>query len=77
MEWVAMKKDPEQKLLFVDVVRYLWPITLFGITCLILGSIYSPLWALFASPFLCSFIFGIPVTYYTSKRLNSKIHKSL
>ena len=72
MEWVSMKKDPEQKLLLVDVVKSLWPITLFGITCLILGIVYSPLWALFAAPFLCSFILGIPVTYYTSRLCTSK-----
>ncbi|MCD6459846.1 glycosyltransferase [bacterium] len=71
MQWVSMKKGPEQKLFFIDVVKSLWPITLFGIICLVLGVVYSPLWALFASPFLCSFIFGIPVTYFTSKRLSN------
>ncbi|MBL7071411.1 MAG: glycosyltransferase [Candidatus Omnitrophica bacterium] len=65
MGWVPMKKGPYQKMAIKDVAKELWPVALIGVVSLILGIIYNPLWTLFASPFICSFILGIPVAYLT------------
>lgn len=71
MQWVPMKKKEDKSISLSEVARKLWIATLVGVTGLTLGYIYSPTWALVALPFLCSFIFGIPVTYLTGKRIKS------
>lgn len=71
MQWVPMKKKEDKSISLSEVARKLWPATLVGVTGLTLGYIYSPAWALVALPFLCSFIFGIPVAYLTGKRIKS------
>jgi membrane glycosyltransferase len=66
-EWVAMKKgDPEHLELGV-VVKKLWPAAVVGMTGLGGGLLYAPRWTLVAAPFLCSFLLGIPLAYWTGK----------
>jgi len=69
MPWVPMKKREGAGIGLSEVVRKLWPTTLLGIAGLVLGFIYSPAWALVASPFLCSFLLGIPIAYLTGRRI--------
>ena len=71
MYWVPMKKNEDISISLSEVAKNLWTATLVGVTGLTLGYIYSPTWALVALPFLCSFIFGIPVTYLAGKRIKS------
>lgn len=66
--WVPMKKGPDQKLGIKEVAKELWPVAVLGVVILILGAIFNPLWTLFASPFIASFILGIPAAYWTGKR---------
>jgi len=66
MAWVSMKKGRPQKVSLLETAKYLWPTTLFGVFGWIMGLIYNPLWLLAASPFLLSFLLGIPMTYLTA-----------
>ncbi|MDP3981372.1 MAG: glycosyltransferase [Chlamydiota bacterium] len=73
LAWVSMKKDPNISLSLLEVAKVLWPVSLMGLICLLMGLFYNPLWCLAASPFLCSFILGIPIAYLTGKKAGSSI----
>jgi membrane glycosyltransferase len=73
--WVAMKKGRPQNLSLREAAKRLWPATLIGVVGWILGLIYNPLWLLAASPFLLSFLLGIPMTYLTSGKAQDSFQR--
>jgi len=69
IKWIPTPKKLQKDIGIIPVTKKLWPSTLVGIIGLTFGCIYSPAWAVVASPFLISFIFGIPLTYMTAREL--------
>lgn len=68
MAWVPTPKKITDAMGLIPVIKKLWPSTLMGVAGLVLGCLYSPVWTIIASPFLCSFILGIPLAYLTGKK---------
>jgi cellulose synthase/poly-beta-1,6-N-acetylglucosamine synthase-like glycosyltransferase len=66
--WVPTAKN-QVNLTWRETILALWPTTILGILMLIALIFYKQLWILTATPFLISFAFGIPITYYTSRSM--------
>ncbi len=72
IQWVPMKKGTDENMKLSQVVKNLWPTTLIGVFGMVFGFIYSLNWAIAALPFLISFTLGIPVVYFTGKKIGNK-----
>lgn len=71
--WDPMAKDPKEGLSWQRCVRCLWPSLVAGIIWLFIllsrGWVRTLLWA---SPILISYIFAIPLVYFTSKEMKTR-----
>jgi len=70
MDWISMPKEINEKVGLMPIIKKFWPSTALGIIGIVFGLRYSPVWTMVASPFLISFILGIPLTYLTAKQIN-------
>jgi len=68
IEWQPMKKNAFGNYTFFQLFKFLWPSTLLGMMGICFGLLYSHIWMMVASPFLISFTFSIPITFWTQKR---------
>ncbi len=67
--WVPMRKDAGANLTLGEALRFMWPSTLLGAAGILLGLFAARGWALAASPFLASFLLGIPIALLSSRSL--------
>jgi cellulose synthase/poly-beta-1,6-N-acetylglucosamine synthase-like glycosyltransferase len=70
--WVPTAKK-QTNLTWRETILSLWPTTILGIIMLISLTFYRQYWILTALPFLISFAFGIPITYYTSRSMTTAL----
>jgi len=72
--WDPMNKDPREGLSWKAAARCLWPSTVVGLIWLAVlldkGTLVIIYWA---SPILISFIFAIPISYFTSKEMKIRV----
>lgn len=66
IDWIPMKKNPYEELTSRKILSYLWPTTVLGVIATYYALQKLSFWLILALPFMISFMFAIPLTYYTS-----------